>query len=127
MTKEEFIEQYEHKRPFLEWCSGGMDGGNCWGDEATEINPDDEPSINGALDDFLNLFSSDVSRQEFEAIKCAPGLTITKEWTDSEYYGNYYYRNSKTIDLDVIWPFIEFIIDVPDSSVRKAHYILMED
>lgn len=127
MTKEEFIEQYEHKRPFLEWCSGGMDGGNCWGDEPSEIYPDDEPSINGALDDFLNLFTKEVSRQEFEAIKYAPGLVVQKEWTDSEYYGNYYYRNSKTIDLEVIWPFIELIIDVPDSSVRKSHYILMED
>lgn len=127
MTKEEFIEQYEHKRPFLEWCSGGMSGGNCWGDEASEIYPDDEPSIDDALWQFLELFSDDVSDKEFEVIKYTPGLEDEKEWTDSEYYGNYYYRNSKTINLETIWPFIEFILDVPDSSVRKAHYILMED
>ncbi|MCK9530959.1 MAG: hypothetical protein M0R77_10450 [Gammaproteobacteria bacterium] len=127
MTKEEFLEKYEHRRPFLEWCSGGMDGGNCWGDEATEIYPDEEPKIDDAIWDFLNLFTDNVSDQEFAAIKYAPGLEVEKEWTDNEYYGNYYYRHSKTIDLEVIWPFIELIIDVPESDARKAHYILMED
>lgn len=111
----------------MEWCSGGMDGGNCWGDEASEIYPDDEPDIEHALEEFLDLFGTEVSEAEFLAIRYAPGLTIRKEWTDSEYYGNYYYRNSKTIDLDVLWPFVELMLDVPDGNVRKAHYILMED
>lgn len=127
MTKEEFLEKYEHRRPFLEWCSGGMSGGNCWGDEATDVDPDDEPDIDQPLDEFLKSFSDQISDQEFLAIRYAPGLVVYKEWTDQEYYGNYYYRNSKTIDLEVIWPFIELIIDVPESDARKAHYILMED
>lgn len=111
----------------MEWCSGGMSGGNCWGDEAEEIRPDAEPSTDDLLWKFLYLFTDTISKQEFEAIRYTPGLVVTRSWTDHEYYGNHYENNSKTIDLEIIWPFINLIIDVPDASVRKAHYILMED
>lgn len=127
MTKDEFIDKHEKDRPFVEWCTGGASGGSCWGDEAHSFSGDEEPDFGDELMNFLYIFVDEVSDIEFENIRYAPGLAIERSWTDNEYYGNYYERSSKTIDMEVIWPFIELIIDVPDASVRKAHYILMED
>lgn len=127
MTKEEFVEQYKHRRKFLEWSRGGASGGSCWGDEAEPFDSETEPEIDSVLRKFLSLFCSNVSDAEYEAIRYSPGIEVSRDWTDWEYYGNYNDRSHKTVNLDAVWPFIKLIIDVSDSSVRKAHYILMED
>lgn len=127
MTYEEFIEAYEHRRPHREWCTGGMSGGSCWGDEPHEIDGDDEPSDMVIIKEFIRMFDSTVTDTELDVIHYEGRITVERDWTDWEYYGNYYHMSSKTIDLEKAWPYVQFILDVPDSSVRQTHYQLMED
>lgn len=125
MTKEEFFSKWEREPLYEEWCTGGQSGGSCWGDEPSEIEPDDEPT-HGTLNRILSEELPGMTDKEYWIIFSEPGIFDYKSWTDYEYYGNYYERSTKTLNLEVLWPFIELATMISDPEIRLAHYTLIE-
>lgn len=81
------------------WITGGMGGGSCWDDGETDnhyaIENEQEPELTG-LFTIMEAISPDLSflkaRKLMELIKY-------DNYTDNEYYGNYYHFGVKYVDL----------------------------
>lgn len=127
MTKDEFLEKYERRNFSVEWTTGGMSGGNCWGDSANySVEADPEPDFD-VLDEILMEICPSITLKEFRMIMKDPDLVEFKTWDDYEYYGNYYSKASKQANLEVLWKYVKIMIDIPDPNVRLTHYKLMEE
>lgn len=127
MTKEEFFEKYQYSNLSVEWTTGGMTGGNCWGDEARSMGSydiDDEPEFN-VLEEMLQEICPNITLKEYRTILDDSDVKVSRSWTDSEYYGNYYERESISIDLEALWPYVEILTNIPDPQVRESHYALI--
>lgn len=72
----------------VDWVTGGMTGGNCWGDSADRAVSADPPAELEDLDRILEAVSPDISFLKYKNL-CAE-IVRTHEYTNSEYYGNYY-------------------------------------
>lgn len=71
----------------VEWRTGGMCGGNCWGDSADHpVDADPEPDM-PLLDQLLEEVCPDISFIKYKHVlnKCVKHDTTTMH----EYYGNY--------------------------------------
>lgn len=68
------------------WTSGGLCGGNCWGDDANQAVSTDSESEFDVLESFLENFFPEITHKQFRELskKIQYG-----EYTDYEYYGNY--------------------------------------
>jgi len=78
------------------WVTGGMSGGNCYGDEARPIYYADRPKDLMDLDTLLNEINPKITFLQYKQIE---NLIETQDWTDIEYYGNYTYYCYKYLDL----------------------------
>lgn len=126
MTKEDFLAKHQHKWLTVDWTTGGMSGGNCWGDSPSySVESEEEPDLE-VLDEILMEESPTLTYMEYRMMIKDPNLIIRRTWTDSEYYGNHYNKASKQLDLEVLWSYMELIIAVPDPNVRLTHYKLTE-
>lgn len=67
-------------------CSGGANGGNCWGGEAEGFSNDTPPQDFLPLEPILTLVKPEITYLEFRAIE---KLITTDSDHDREYYGNY--------------------------------------
>lgn len=70
---------------YKEWSSGGMTGGNCWGNEPYKMEGEREPSFKD-LRNLLIEVCPNIGILQYEAIQ-----EIIKEdsYEQREYYGNY--------------------------------------
>lgn len=84
------------------WCTGGVDGGNCWAESNTRhytLEGESEPIISD-LDDFLTTYIPDLRYSQYKQIDNK--ITYSTS-THHEYYGNYTTHSTKTLTLDDLW------------------------
>lgn len=70
----------------IEWISGGLTGGNCWGGEAVHMVTPERPIEDRLLDDVLTEVCPNIS---FLLYKRIIGMAQTRTREDNEYYGNH--------------------------------------
>lgn len=95
-----------------QWCVGGRSGGSCWDEGSPDyysISADDEPE-DEYLDEILEAFCPDITFLQYKRL-LKNGLYEVKEWTQSEYYGNYYEYKSKTLALNVLFDGLKSIYE----------------
>jgi hypothetical protein len=100
------FEQYKNDLPepqtpslYIEWRTGGMSGGSCWGDRARPCGGEQEPPFE-SLDELLLKIVPKLSFLQYKKIE---KLIKTYEYTRSEYYGNYYEYTRKYIVLEDLY------------------------
>ena len=71
---------------YMRWVSGGVSGGNCWGDKPSPRTPDKKPQFK-ALDLVLKELKPNITFLEFREIE---GLIQSSDDYENEYYGNRY-------------------------------------
>lgn len=75
-------------RYVVTWTTGGLTGGNCWGDDANEaVEAEDEPNLD-ALDNFLEKICPQITFLQYRRLMKNIVIRGNGE-TDYEYYGNY--------------------------------------
>lgn len=79
-----------------QWTTGGMSGGNCWGDEATPIYYADEEKELSDLDRLLQAIAPNITYLNYREIA---KLIDEHRWSQSEYYGNHYDYAIKYVNL----------------------------
>lgn len=83
------------------WTTGGMTGGDCWGNEAEWlVDASPEPEFVD-FDTIIEHFLPEISHLAYKRL--ARSLIHTDTYTDSEYYGNYYTRAEKWVDLEEMY------------------------
>lgn len=84
----------------VEWVSGGVTGGNCWGGVADQaVSTDPEPELDD-LDDLLSEVSPSLSFLHYRKLKREIQYS---ERTQPEYYGNYIEYSVKRISVDTVY------------------------
>jgi len=97
MKYEEFQKIYGNELK-VNWRTGGMSGGNCWGGSAdTPVSPENEPEL--PLDEIILKHKKDLSYMKYRQIEKSIVYRNYSEW---EYYGNYYEYREKTLDTRVL-------------------------
>ena len=71
----------------VHWCTGGMTGGSCWGDDP-QPRESDQPEELTQLDQIIEKVSPDISFLKYKNL-CAE-IVHTDTYTQNEYYGNSY-------------------------------------
>ncbi len=96
-TNSDWGDKFENDKITIRWTSGGMQGGNCYGDDPYPISPD-EPRHFVALDKILEEIAPKVGFLEYKRIEreCMSEAYIPSE---REYYGNYTKYSGKSLDL----------------------------
>jgi hypothetical protein len=76
---------------YIQWQTGGMSGGSCWGTEATPCGGEEKPDFKD-LDTILEHFTPKITFLQYKKLD---KLIKETEHSVSEYYGNYsdYKRN----------------------------------
>lgn len=127
MTKEEFIQKWDRLNYTVQWTTGGLTGGSCYGDSADRpVEPEPEPELY-TLDEILMEECPNLTFLEYRRMMRDDKLIVRRTWEDREYYGNFYAQASKQVDLDVLWPYIELVKNIPDAASRASHWALMKD
>lgn len=81
----------------VEWRTGGVTGGNCWGDHADRaVESEREPEFEG-LDEILAKLCPQISFLQYKVL--CKNVVKYSEKQESEYYGNYYDYSVKSVDL----------------------------
>ena len=79
----------------VEWVTGGLTGGNCWGDNADQsVSSDPEPELE-LLDQFLEVICPALTLRQYRELTAT--VVNRDSYTDYEYYGNYTTKGTKTI------------------------------
>jgi hypothetical protein len=79
----------------VEWVTGGLTGGNCWGDNADQsVSSDPEPELE-LLDQFLEVICPALTLRQYRELTAA--VVNRGSYTDYEYYGNYTTKCTKTV------------------------------
>lgn len=94
----------ERKVLSVEWRTGGITGGSCWGGEANiSIDADEEPEFE-ELFSILELVAPNLTFLHYRNL-----LKIVKQddRTDREYYGNCSYYTIRRICLDDLYRFLK--------------------
>lgn len=87
---------------FVEWETGGMDGGNCWGGEAEPYYVNDPEPAFKDLELVLEVFSRKIPTAKYYEVV---GSCIKREYrtSESDYYGNETNYESKTVNLNELF------------------------
>lgn len=86
----------------VSWTTGGMTGGNCWGEGSPyPIEPETEPEFTVLDDILLDVFPS-LSFMQYRVLVNKPIMVVTDD-NESGYYGNYSYGKKKSLDIDVLY------------------------
>ena len=89
--------------PFIswDWITGGLTGGNCWGSSAdTPVSSEDEPDCK-EFDQILEAICPTVTFIQYRQIERE--CMSTREYSQGEYYGNYYNKKQKVLDLKTLY------------------------
>lgn len=95
------------KRDYIyeDWTVGGMAGGSCWGEDANRsVSAEEEPEFE-YLDVILSIFCPNITFLNYKQ-KILP-LIKTEDYTQNEYYGNYYDKRRKVIFLDELYEVVK--------------------
>jgi len=83
------------------WLSGGMCGGNCWGDDAdTEVSAEPEPDLL-KLDELLESVAPQMTIKQYKQLRGQVVEVDTK--SDHEYYGNYTTYGVKRVNFHTLY------------------------
>ncbi len=83
------------------WVSGGMCGGNCWGDDAdTEVSAEPEPDLL-KLDELLESVAPQMTVKQYKQLRGQVVEVDTK--SDHEYYGNYTTYGVKRVNFHTLY------------------------
>ena len=72
---------------FYCWITGGRQGGNCWGDSPSTYTASEGEPENNLLTEICMKYEGRISYFRFRNIM--QNLTVLKEYTIREYYGNH--------------------------------------
>ena len=83
------------------WVTGGLTGGNCWGDSADHaVEPEAPLDVTKVLAYWMTQNAPDVSFLVYNDIATDSGLiSIEDAGSDYEYYGNYTTRAKSVLDV----------------------------
>lgn len=98
----------EQVSPYLssgEWTTGGLGGGNCWGDGADYPIEAEEEREFTSLDKTLALIWPNISYLEYKNL--AKELIEVKDTSSYEYYGNYTTHSEKIVDLEQLLNYLK--------------------
>lgn len=85
------------------WTTGGLQGGNCWGDDAdSPVEPQPEQDLEG-LDEILEKFTPNMSFLQYRQIEKLIEYQDRTEW---RYYGNYTSYREKKLDMKKLFDFL---------------------
>jgi hypothetical protein len=85
----------------VSWVSGGMCGGNCWGDNAdSEVSAEAEPELT-KLDELLELVAPRMTIKQYK--KLLADVVQRDDRSDYEYYGNYTTYGVKRVQFDTLY------------------------
>ena len=87
----------------VDWTTGGMTGGSCWGGDLYAVDPD-PPEELVDLDKILTLVCPNISFLQYKAL-CSE-LVKTESYTNNEYYGNYYNKVQKILFIDDLYSYL---------------------
>jgi hypothetical protein len=88
----------------IEWRTGGMEGGSCWGDIAEPIGAEDEPEFE-VLDKILENVCPQIGLFQHKILLRE---VITEDHpTEREYYGNVTHRTRKTVKLKDLYKWLK--------------------
>lgn len=77
------------------WITGGMTGGNCWGDSADHpVGAEPEPALE-LLDQFLDEVCPDLTARQYRRLLAEVPYRDT--YSNYEYYGNYTEHGKKVV------------------------------
>lgn len=96
---QECISGYYIDRGYISerWTTGGLTGGNCWGNNAdVPVSASPEPEFHD-LDSILEHLCPGISFMQYK--KLIQEVVVTREGTETEYYGNYYHYAEKCVYL----------------------------
>jgi hypothetical protein len=83
---------------YNEWCSGGISGGNCWGDDNHyAVEGESEPEFTD-LDNILNEICPNITYLQYKKL-ISKVIKEEDSYTQIEYYGNSTIYSYKTILL----------------------------
>lgn len=85
----------------VQWRTGGMCGGNCWGDEADSPVSADDPEELTELDKILEKVAPDISFLKYKNL-CSQ-IVRSHDYTENEYYGNYYEYSVRYVLLSELY------------------------
>ena len=88
---------------YVEWETGGAQGGNCWGDEAHYYSVNDGEKELTDLYEILKEVCPHISFLQFMDLK---KLIYYTDRTESEYYGNYTDYKRANINVDDLWNYL---------------------
>jgi len=79
----------------VKWVTGGMSGGNCWGDSAVyPVGAEPEPTLE-LLDQFLDEVCPDLTAKQYRRL--LREVPYRSDFDDYEYYGNYTSYGKKVV------------------------------
>ena len=87
------------------WTTGGMTGGSCWDTGESHhypVSAEDEPALDG-LDALLEEIAPAMTFLHYRKLE---KLLETRDYSNMEYYGNYYDKREKFIDARKLYDFL---------------------
>jgi len=87
----------------VEWRTGGMWGGNCWGDQPSySAESDPEPNFD-ELDTILEKVCPDIPYLQYKKLDA---FIKRDSYTQNEYYGNCTHYAVKRLAVEDLWNFL---------------------
>lgn len=93
------------------WCTGGAEGGNCWGDEAHGYTTDNEEPEDEIIVEILEQFVPNLTYLEHRKFLKDEYIYESSFYTESQYYGNYDHFSVKTLNLEKLHEQLTKIFD----------------
>lgn len=83
------------------WTTGGMCGGNCWGDDAdSPVEAEPEPDLD-KLDELLESVAPQMTIKQYKQLRSQVVDMDTR--SDYEYYGNYTTYGFKRVNFEKLY------------------------
>lgn len=99
------FETVKKPRLFVQWETGGFEGGNCWGDEAQEYDLNVKEKDLDALDIILEHFYPAMTFLAYK--KLVIQLEKHNNYENWEYYGNGSRGFNKSIDIEELYDYLK--------------------
>ncbi len=88
------------------WVTGGLTGGSCYGDSADQpVDPEEEPEFE-ELDKVLEAICPNITFLQYKKL-VASVVSRDREDRDYCYYGNYYDKTTKSVDLNTLEQYLK--------------------
>lgn len=94
----------EKPRLIVEWSTGGMSGGSCWGGEPEPYTNNDPIPELELLDKILETFYPQLSFLQYRALTSQ--LLKSEGYSVGEYYGNSHDYQYKEVDLRELYDYM---------------------